>query len=148
MVLTSSTKKRSNTLHHNSDNEMKHQNHNVSEHHDAEDHATEHTSGHGHVSGHTLEHKSHHGQKHASHNKSMKNTMHKKMNHTMKKTHSISNNSTSTKHEYCLQCKCKVDIMNVKLVEFKGKGNSKRYRLTGTCEKGHKWNRFTKAPST
>ena len=48
------------------------------------------------------------------------------------------------RHEYCVGCKCKVDIINIKKNNIKGKGGILRPCITGECVKGHKWARFVK----
>jgi hypothetical protein len=61
-----------------------------------------------------------------------------------------SNGSSDTMHEVCVAChregrKDKVRIDGVRKETFKGKGTTKRARLVGKCEHGHKWYRITKA---
>lgn len=56
---------------------------------------------------------------------------------------SPSQNETK-RHEYCVGCKCKVDIINIKKNNIKGKGGILRPCITGECVKGHKWVRFVK----
>ena len=48
------------------------------------------------------------------------------------------------RHEYCVGCKCKVNIINIKKNNIKGKGGILRPCITGECVKGHKWVRFVK----
>ena len=36
---------------------------------------------------------------------------------------------------YCVKCKAKRDMVGEKEVEMKGRGDSKRRAMTGTCEK-------------
>jgi hypothetical protein len=50
----------------------------------------------------------------------------------------------TTMHTWCMQCKKKVDIFDVKKETFKGKGDTLRARLVGKCGEGHKFYRFAK----
>jgi hypothetical protein len=66
-------------------------------------------------------------------------------------THEASGKSThENMHETCMLCmkngrKTKVNIKNLKVIEFKGKGGKTRRRLAGVCEHSHKWSRFIKS---
>jgi hypothetical protein len=60
------------------------------------------------------------------------------------------NNAPENMEEKCMLCmknghKTKVNIKNLKIIEFKGKGGKTRRRLAGVCEHGHKWSRFIKS---
>ena len=58
-----------------------------------------------------------------------------------------SHNETK-RHDYCLGCKCKVDIINIKQNNIKRQNGVVRPCITGECVKGHKWVRFVKKSNT
>ena len=78
-----------------------------------------------------------------SHSHSSKRLLSKSRNAVSVSVSSPSQNETK-RHEYCVGCKCKVDIINIKKNNIKGKGGILRPCITGECVKGHKWVRFVK----
>ena len=52
------------------------------------------------------------------------------------------NSEESHSVEYCVGCRDKVKVSDITHVEFKGKGKKTRHCMVGTCEHGHKWQKF------